>query len=90
MVFVCCLLLKEANIHINLICFDDNFDHPHVNVVTFAPENSPKSPNFSQKLSFLLKTVFEMYLLLDLFSLFSQNSCAFLKNCYFIAVPFQN
>ena len=33
MVFVYYLLLKEANIHINLICFDDNFDHPHVNVV---------------------------------------------------------
>ena len=26
MIFVCYVLLKEANIHINLICFDHNFD----------------------------------------------------------------
>ena len=39
MVFVCDLHLKEANIHINLIYFDDNFDHPHVNVATFVSRN---------------------------------------------------
>ena len=33
MVFVSYPLLKEANIHINLICFDRNFDHPHINVL---------------------------------------------------------
>ena len=31
-----------------------------------------------------------MYLLLGLFSLCSQNSRTFLKNCYFIVVPFKN
>ena len=34
------LLLKEANIHINLIRFDRNFDHLHINLVTFVPESS--------------------------------------------------
>ena len=36
MVFICYLLLKEANIHINLVYFDRNLDHPHTNVVTFV------------------------------------------------------
>ena len=83
MVFVCYLLLKEANIHINLICFDDNFDHPHVNVVTSVPRKQSKQPQFFHK-------TFEMYLLLGLSSLCSQNSRTFLKNCYFIVVPFKN
>ena len=53
MVFVCYLLLKEANIHIDLICFDDNFDHPDVNVVTFVPrKQSKKATIFSQNLTF--------------------------------------
>ena len=90
MVFVCYLLLKEANIHINLICFDDNFDHPHVNVVTLSPENSPKSHNFFTKTLLFVKNIFEMYLLLGLSSLCSQNSRTVLKNCYFIVVPFKN
>ena len=50
MVFVCYLLLKEANTHINLICFDDNFDHPHVNVVTFVPRKQSKKPQFFHKI----------------------------------------
>ena len=31
MVFLCYLSLKQVNIHINSIRFDDNFDHPHIN-----------------------------------------------------------
>ena len=44
--FVCYLLLQETNIHINLICFDHNFDHPHINVVTFIPRKQAKKPQF--------------------------------------------
>ena len=41
-VLVCYLLLKEANIHINLICFDSSFHHSRINVVTSAPpKNGP-------------------------------------------------
>ena len=83
MVFVCYLLLKEASIHINLLCFDHNFDHPHINVVTFVPSKQSKSHNSS-----LLKMSGDMYPLLDLSSLFRPNSpVSFLKNCYVIAVP---
>ena len=32
MVCVCYLLLKEANIHINLVLCNRDFDHPHINV----------------------------------------------------------
>ena len=32
MVFECHLLLREAIIRINLICFDHSLDHPHINV----------------------------------------------------------
>ena len=75
MVFVCYLLLNKTDIHINLIYFDDNFDRPHVNVVTFVSRKQSKKPYFfPQKLSFLLKKVFEMYLLSGVFSLFSQNT----------------
>ena len=40
-----CMLptLKEANIYNNLICFDRNFDHLHISVVTFVSENSSTS-----------------------------------------------
>ena len=44
MVFVCKLLLKEANIHIKLIYFDDNFDRSYVNVVTFVSRKQSKKP----------------------------------------------
>ena len=47
MVIVCYLLLKEAKIRVNLICFDDSFDHPHVNLVTFVPRKQSKSHHFS-------------------------------------------
>ena len=51
MVFVCyLLLLKEANIQVNFICFDRNLDHPHIDVVTFVPRKQPKKP-FSHKTS---------------------------------------
>ena len=90
MVFVCYLLLKEANIHINLICFDDNFDHPHFNVVTFVPRKQSKKSNFFIKTLLFVKKVFEMYLLLGLSSLCSQNSRNVSKNCYFIVVTFKN
>ena len=46
MVFVCYSLFKEAGIHINLICFDRNFDHPHISVVTFVPNKQSKSHSF--------------------------------------------
>ena len=32
MVFVGYVLLKEANVHINFISFNRNFDHPHITV----------------------------------------------------------
>ena len=70
MVFLCYLLLEKANIHINLICFDRNFDHLHINVVTFVPTKQSRKP-------FFVKKVFDIYLLLGLSSLFSQNSCTF-------------
>ena len=81
MVFVCDLLLKEANIYINSIRFDRNFDHPHVNVVTFVPENSPKSHNVFPQQQFFVDKVFDMYLLLGLSTVFSQSNLSFLKNC---------
>ena len=43
MVFVCYVVLKEARIHINFFCLHSDFDHPHITVVTFVPENSPES-----------------------------------------------
>ena len=79
MVFVCYLFFKEANIHINLICFHRNVDHPHIIVVTFIPRKQPKMPHFFHKNSFFLKKMFNMYPLLGLFSLFSQYKRAFLK-----------
>ena len=46
MAFVCYLLLKETDTHVNLICFDRNFDHPHINVVAFVPRNQSNKPQF--------------------------------------------
>ena len=80
MVFVCYLLLKEANIHMNLIFFDHNFYHLHINVVVFVPRKHPKRPQvFPQKHGFLKKKVLNIYQLLGLSSRFSQNSRAVLK-----------
>ena len=31
---------KEANLHINLIYFDRNFDHPHINVVCLCSQKT--------------------------------------------------
>ena len=43
MIFVRYLLLKEENIHIHLICFDLDFDRPHINAV---PRKQSKKPQF--------------------------------------------
>ena len=56
---------------------DHNFYHPHINVVTFVPSKHSKSHNFFPQKQFFVEKVFNMYLLLDLSSLFSQNSRAF-------------
>ena len=49
MVFVCYLLLKEANTHMNLICFDHNFDHLHISVATFVLRKQSEKPQFLKK-----------------------------------------
>ena len=67
MAFICYLILKEANIHINLICFDRNFDHPHINVVIFVPRKQSKSHHFFHKNTFVEK-VFDI-------ATFSENCC---------------
>ena len=36
MAFVRYLRLKQVSIYISLMCFDRNFDRPHINVVTFV------------------------------------------------------
>ena len=69
MVFACYLLLKEANIHINLICLDRNFNNPHIIVVTFVPKNSQKAAIFPTKTRFFVVKVFDMYLFFGLSSL---------------------
>ena len=76
--------------HINLICFDRNFDHPHINVVTFVPRKQSKKPQFSTMKQFFVGKTFNRYLLLGLSSIFSQNSWAFFKNCNLIVVSFKN
>ena len=59
----------------------------HISVLSpLSPENSPKSHNFSTVKKFFAGKTFDRYLLLGLSSFFSQNSRAFLKNCYFIVV----
>ena len=32
-----------------MISFDHNFDNPHVNILIYTPENTPKSSNFYTK-----------------------------------------
>ena len=72
------------SIHIILICFYRNLDHPHINVVTFVPRKQSKKPQFFHKMLFFVEEVFDIYLLLGLSSLFTQNSCTFLtKNILF-------
>ena len=84
MVFLCYLLLEKANIDINLICFDHNFGHPHINVVTFVPKKRSKKPQFFHKNIVFVEKVFDIYLLFGLSLLFSQNSCTFwTKNILF-------
>ena len=55
MVFVCYLPLAEANVHINLICFDDNFDHPRVN--DCPQKTAQKATIFSTKAQFFVEKV---------------------------------
>ena len=86
MVFEYYVLLKKANIRINLISFSHNFDHQHVTVVTLVPRKQSEKPRFFHKnIGFVEKVfnTFDMYLLSGLSSLFSQNRWAVLKNCYF-------
>ena len=77
MAFVCYLVLKEANIHINLICLNRNFNNPHINVVTFVPIKQSKKPHFFHKnIGARLKSL--RYVSAVRFVLtFSQNSGAF-------------
>ena len=89
MVYVCYVLLKETSIHINFICFNRNFDHLHINVVTFVPRKLSNKPIFSTKNVVLVEKVFDMYLLLGLSSLFSQNSLAFLKKLLLLLYRFE-
>ena len=79
MVFVCYVLLKEANIQINFICFNLNFDHPHITVVPFVPRRQSKKPRFSPQNIVFIAKVFDMYLLLGLSSRFSQTAGLFEK-----------
>ena len=84
MVFLCYLLLGKANIHINLICFDRNFDHPPSMWSPLSPENGPKSHNFATKILLFVEEVLDIYLLLSLSLFFTQNSCTFwTKNTLF-------
>ena len=64
--FICDLSLKELNIHINLICFAHNFDHLHINVVTFDPRKQFKKLQFFHKNIAFVEKVFDMYVLLSL------------------------
>ena len=88
MAFVCYPFLKEANIHVNLICSYRNFDHPHIDQCNHLCrcKQSKKSQFFHKNIVFVEK-VFDIYLLLGLSSRFSQNSHIFFKNCCSIAVP---
>ena len=81
---------NKQNIHINLIGFNRNFDHPHINVATFVPRIQSKSHNFSTMKQFLVEKTFDRYLLFGLSSIFGQNSLTLLKNCYFIVVSFKH
>ena len=90
MAFVFYFILKEANIHINLICFDGNFDHPHINVVTSVPSGQSKKSHFLHKNIVLCSKSLARVSVLDLSSLFSQNCSKLLQNCFLIFVPFIN
>ena len=49
-----------------MICFNSNFDHPDINVVTFVAEDPQKSYSFLHKnMFFFCWKSFCMYLLLD-------------------------
>ena len=67
---------NKQNIHINLIGFARNFDHSHINVVTFVAR---EQSNFSTVKKFFVEKTFDRYLLLGLSSLCCLNSRAFWK-----------
>ena len=48
---------NKQNIHIHLICFDRNFDHPHINAVTFVPRKQSKKPQFSTMKQFSVLSI---------------------------------
>ena len=88
MAFVCYVLLKDANVHINCICFDRNCDHPQITAVSFVPRKQSKKPRFYFHRNIIcVEKVFEMYLLLGLSLLFGHlNSRSFWKKIVAFAV----
>ena len=85
MVIVCYLLLKEANIHVNLICFDQILDYQCSHL---CPQKTVrKATIFSTKTQSFVEKTFDMCLLLGLSSSFSKNSHTLLKACHLIIVP---
>ena len=71
MVCVCYLLLKEANIHINFICFDHNFDHnfdhSHINAVTFRLSARKKFKEGGTQYLIVFKTMNYCFIVLSIF-----------------------
>ena len=67
--------------------FDLDFDHSHINVVTYVHRKQSEKPQtFPQKQLFFFEKVFSMYLLLDLSLPFIQNSRDFFNKCYLVVV----
>ena len=81
MVFVCYVLMKEASLHINFICFNRNFDHPIITVVTFVPRKQSKKLRFFLKMqSFCWKNLQYVSAVRFVLALgFSKNSRPFRK-----------
>ena len=83
MVFVY-LLFKEADIHIDLICFGRNFDHPHVNVVAPVPRKQSKNPpQFPlQNIAFCRKSLQYVSTVRFVLTFYSKKPCFLIKiNC---------
>ena len=68
---------------INLIGFDRNFDHPHINAVTFVHSLSTMKKFYAEKHSIDIRLQVCPHFLVKVDRLF-------LKNCYFIVVSFKN
>ena len=86
--FLSYLLLKEVNIHINLIRFDYNLDHPYINIVhqPLSPENSPKNHNFFHKVK--KRSISTCCKLCRQFLV--KIACFFWKNCHLIVLSLTN